>query len=51
MQEQKLNCKTYSEQKLNMRNFVQATEHDVHLYEKFGDFTLLCIFVIKYSNI
>jgi hypothetical protein len=51
LQEQKLNCRNYSEQKLNMSNFVQTTEYDVHMYAKFGDFTLLCIFVIKYYSI
>jgi hypothetical protein len=34
-----------------MSNFVQAIENDVHMYGKFGYFTFLCIFVIKYSNI
>jgi hypothetical protein len=36
---QKLNNKKYSEQEINMRKFIQATEHDVHICEKFGDFT------------
>jgi hypothetical protein len=38
LQEHKLNPKNYSEQKSNMDNFVQATEHGVHMYTKFGDF-------------
>jgi hypothetical protein len=25
--------------KINMRNFVQATDHDVQMYEKFGGLT------------
>jgi hypothetical protein len=32
LQEQKLNHNNYSDQEINMRNFVQATEHDVHMY-------------------
>jgi hypothetical protein len=32
LQEEKLNPRNYSEQELNMDNFVQATEHDVHMY-------------------
>jgi hypothetical protein len=39
LQEHKLNPKNYSKQELNMGNFVQATEHDVHMYAKFGGFT------------
>jgi hypothetical protein len=34
-----------------MINFVQPTEHDVHMYAKIGDLTFLWIFVINYSNI
>jgi hypothetical protein len=34
MQEQKLNPRHYFEQKINMRNFVYATDHDVHMYAK-----------------
>jgi hypothetical protein len=37
--EQKLNYTNYSEQEINMRNFVQATKNDVHMYENFGYFT------------
>jgi hypothetical protein len=36
LQKQKLNHKQYSEQKINMGNFVQTTKHDVHMYAKFG---------------
>jgi hypothetical protein len=39
LQEQKLNNRNYSKQKINMSNFVHATEHDVHMYAKFGDLT------------
>jgi hypothetical protein len=39
LQEQKLNHRNYSEEDINMRNFAQGTEHDVHKYAKFGDFT------------
>jgi hypothetical protein len=39
LQEQKLNHNNYSKQKINMRNFVHATQHDVHMCKKFGDFT------------
>jgi hypothetical protein len=41
MQEQKLNHRNYSEKEINMVNFVQATEHDVHMYEKFGSLTFM----------
>jgi hypothetical protein len=34
----KLNHNKYSGQEINMINFVQATEHDVHTYAKFGYF-------------
>jgi hypothetical protein len=30
-----------------MDNFLQATEHDVHMYAKFGDFTF---YVFLYIN-
>jgi effector-binding domain-containing protein len=36
LQEQKLNPNKYCEQQIKMSNFVQATEHDVHMYAKFG---------------
>jgi hypothetical protein len=36
LQEQKLNIRNYSEQEINMRNFIQATKHDIHIYAKFG---------------
>jgi hypothetical protein len=39
LQEEKLNHSKYSEQELIMRNFVQTTEHDGHMYEKFGGLT------------
>jgi hypothetical protein len=37
LQEQKLTHNKYSEHDINMSNFVKATEHDVHMYEWFGD--------------
>jgi hypothetical protein len=39
LQEQKLNYRNYYKLKINMSNFVQATEHNMHTYAKFGDFT------------
>jgi hypothetical protein len=36
--DQKLNHNKYSGQEINMINFVQAIEHDVHMYAKFGYF-------------
>jgi hypothetical protein len=39
LQKQKLSHRNYSEQKINMSNFVQATKHDVHIYAKFGGLT------------
>jgi hypothetical protein len=34
LQEHKLNHRNYSKQKINMSNFVLATENDVHMYAK-----------------
>jgi hypothetical protein len=39
LQELKLKHRTYYKQEINMRNFVQATEHDVKMYAKFGGLT------------
>jgi hypothetical protein len=39
LQEYKLNHGNYFKYKINMRNFVQSTEHDVHMYAKFGGLT------------
>jgi hypothetical protein len=39
LERQKLNHKKYYEQEINMGNFLQATEHDVHMYAKFGKLT------------
>jgi hypothetical protein len=39
LQKQILNHRNNSEQKINMSNFIHATEHDVHMYAKFGGFT------------
>jgi hypothetical protein len=36
MLEQKLRYINSFEHKINMSNFVQATEHDVHMHAKFG---------------
>jgi hypothetical protein len=36
LQEQKLNHKNYSEQELNMVNFIHANDNDLHMYTKFG---------------
>jgi hypothetical protein len=40
LQTQKLNHRNYSEQEISMGNFVQATDHDVHMYKKFGELNL-----------
>jgi hypothetical protein len=61
LHKQKLNHRNYSEQELNMGNFVQANEYDVHMYAKFQDvykyiyfytnltlFYLFSIYVIYY---
>jgi hypothetical protein len=37
LHKQKLNHGHYSEQELNMDNFVQANEYDVYMYAKFQD--------------
>jgi hypothetical protein len=34
-----------------MGNFIQATEHDLHMYAKFRDFTFYVFFVNKYSRV
>jgi hypothetical protein len=34
LKKQKLNPNKYSEQEINMSNFVKATKHDVHMYER-----------------
>jgi hypothetical protein len=39
MPEQILNYINYSEHEINMSNFVQATEHDLHMYANFGGLT------------
>jgi hypothetical protein len=39
LQEWKLNHRDYFEKEINMGNIIQATENDVHMYSKFGDFT------------
>jgi hypothetical protein len=36
LHEQKLNHRQYSIQEINMGNFLQATQHDVHMYAQFG---------------
>jgi hypothetical protein len=40
LHEQNLNPNTYFEQEINMSNCIQATDNDVHMYAKFGYFTL-----------
>jgi hypothetical protein len=35
LSEQKLNHRNYSDHEINMDNFIQATENDVHMYEIF----------------
>jgi hypothetical protein len=37
LQKYKLNPNKYYDQEINMSNFVDASEHDVHMYAKFGD--------------
>jgi hypothetical protein len=39
LQKQILNHRNNFEQKINMSNFVHATEHDVYMYAKFGGLT------------
>ena len=39
LQDQKLNPRHYYEKELNMRNYAQETDHDVHMYAKFGGLT------------
>jgi hypothetical protein len=38
LQKQKLNPNNYYEQEINMSKFVKSSEHDVHMYAKFGSF-------------
>jgi hypothetical protein len=35
LQEHKLNHRNYSQQEINMINFIQSTENDVHMYAQF----------------
>jgi hypothetical protein len=49
LQEQELNHENYSEQELNMSNFVQANEYDVHMYNYryfYTNLILFCLFSI-----
>jgi hypothetical protein len=48
LQEPNLNHRNYSEQELNMDNFVQANEYDVHMYTKFQD---VCKYRYFYTNL
>jgi hypothetical protein len=45
LQEHELNHENYSEQELNMINFVQANEYDVHMYTTFQDVCIIAIFI------
>jgi hypothetical protein len=45
LQEQKLNYRNYFEQEINMKIFMQATEHDIQLYAKFE-----CLDVYRFCN-
>jgi hypothetical protein len=47
-QEPNLNHGNYSEQELNMDNFVQANKYDVHMYAKFQD---VCMYRYFYMNL
>jgi hypothetical protein len=38
-QEHKLNHENYSKKEINMGNFLQTTDHYVHIYAKFGGLT------------
>jgi hypothetical protein len=38
LQEEKINHINCSGQEIDIRNFLQPTEHYVHMYEKFGGF-------------
>jgi hypothetical protein len=48
LQEPNLNHRNYSEQELNVDNFVQANEYDVHMYTKFQD---VCKYRYFYTNL
>jgi hypothetical protein len=48
LHEQKLNHENYSEQELNMDNFVQANKYDVHMHTKFKD---VCRYRYFYTNL
>jgi hypothetical protein len=41
MQKEKINYISYSEHEINMSNFVQTTEHNLHMYAKFGGLAFL----------
>jgi hypothetical protein len=44
LQEEKLNPNKYSEQEINMSNFVQAKEYNLHMNAKFG-YSTFCVFL------
>jgi hypothetical protein len=48
LREQKLNHGNYSDQKLNMENFVQYNEYDAHMYAKVQD---VCKYRYFYMNL
>jgi hypothetical protein len=48
LHKQKLNHGNYSEGELNMENFVQDNEYDVHMYTKFQD---VCMYRYFYKNL
>jgi hypothetical protein len=45
---QKLNHENYSAHELDMGNFVQVTEYDMHMYTKFHD---VCKYRYVYTNL
>jgi hypothetical protein len=51
LQKEILNHRNYFEQEINMINFVQATENDVHMYAKFGYLTFYAFLVDNYFNV
>jgi hypothetical protein len=48
LQEPNLNHRNYFEQDLNMGNFVQPNEYDVHMYTKFQH---VCMYRYFYTNL
>jgi hypothetical protein len=48
---QRLNHNNYSEQKINLSNFIQPTEHDAHMHTKIQDVIIYRFLYINTSSL